>query len=110
MKYVYHWVAGNIEHIAKHGVKPGEAQDVVDGAEIGDAEELSGNAFRVWGSTRAGRPLQVAYSFKSGSDVDYEDLDIHQIAEIAEDRPLTYVYHARELNAREKAEHRRSQR
>ena len=114
MKYVYNWRAENVEHIGLHGVTPIEAEYVVEHAADPYPEELTEkdrkDRYLVHGPSGAGRLLQVIYVLKWSEDVDYEELTLEQIAEIAEDRPLAYIYHARDLNEREKRRYRRTRR
>ena len=110
MKQLYLWLADNIEHIARHGVAPPEAEQVVNGAADPYPIELDVNTYRVRGATAAGRLLHVLFSFKGLGNVDYEDLTLEQLEDLAKGVPLIYIYHARDMTPREKNQRRRKQR
>jgi len=75
----FRWNDWNVEHIARHGVRPAEAEDVV---KAGDRRRLELDKYKAVGRGSGGRWLQVIYIF---------------------DPPgVVYVIHARPLTDREK--------
>jgi uncharacterized DUF497 family protein len=70
-----------------HGVKPEEAEYVVEHPGSGFPRAEDNNKYRVWGQTLVGRYLQVIYIFSPAN--------------------VIYVIHARDLNDQEKRRFRR---
>jgi hypothetical protein len=58
---IFAWNAGNVTHIAKHGVAPVDAECVARNARPPYPEVRSDGKFLVWGQARAGRWLQVIF-------------------------------------------------
>jgi len=85
----FRWNDWNLEHIARHGVTPEEAEDVIAKARRPFPESGGDDKFRVWGRTRGGRFLQVVY--------------------VEDDDERLYVIHARPLDEKEKRRYRRRQ-
>ena len=83
----FRWNEWNEQHIARHGVMPDEAEDVVRGAQapypLADSEEK----YLVWGPGLGGRLLQVVFV------IDADD--------------TVFVIHARPLTEAEKRRYRR---
>src|SRR5688572_30255412 len=97
------WERWNRTHLEKHDVSQQEAQYVVEHRQPPFPEPLGVGKFVVRGQTREGRFLQVIYVFKWDEDIDYEELDIETIIELADtEAPHYYVVHARDLTAKEK--------
>ena len=86
----FRWNEWNVEHIARHGVRPEEAEDVVNTAKQPYPMERPDAKWLVWGQTRGGRSLQVVF--------------------ILDPDDTVYVIHARDLTAREKQRLRRRMR
>jgi uncharacterized DUF497 family protein len=86
----FRWNRWNAEHIARHGVDPEEAEDVVLGARSPYPLERPDEKFLVWGPGRGGRLLQVVFVLDSENTV--------------------YVIHARPLTETEKRRVRRGRR
>ena len=83
----FRWNEWNVEHIAGHGVRPEEAEYVVDNARSPYPRYEGDGRYRVLGQTEAGTYLQVVFIF---------------------DPPeVVYVIHARPLTEREKRRMRR---
>jgi uncharacterized DUF497 family protein len=86
----FRWNRWNVEHIARHGVDPEAAEQVVRAAErpypraIGDDKRL------VWGRDRGGQLLQVIFVF--------------------DDDGTVFIVHARPLTDTEKRRYRRARR
>ena len=83
----FRWNDWNVEHVARHGVAPEEAEQVVRAAARPWPQRIEEDKWLVWGRTRGGRPLQVVFV-------------------VDEDDPL-YVLHARPLTEQEKRRFRR---
>ena len=101
---VFSWDATNREHIARHGVTPEEAEDVVRNAENPFPQTIEDDKFVVWGATESGRYLQVIYVLKSPGEVSYESLAVEdwmgiEAGEVAE---VIRVIHAMDLTSRMK--------
>jgi hypothetical protein len=74
---IFQWLPHNILHIAKHGVEPLKAEEVVLGASPPYPEESDDEKLRVWGQTLAGRYLQVIYVELEDDEVVLEALDLY---------------------------------
>jgi len=83
----FRWNEWNVEHIARHGVMPDEAEYVVRTAKNPFPRKIEEDKWLVWGRGRGDRFLQVIYV-------------------LDEDRTV-YVIHARPLEDREKRRFRR---
>jgi uncharacterized DUF497 family protein len=86
----FRWNEWNVEHLARHSVKPEEAEDVVLMAKQPYPLERPDDKWLVWGATSSGRALQVVF--------------------VLDDDDTIYVVHARDLTPREKRRHRRRRR
>lgn len=86
----FRWNEWNVEHVARHGVTPEEAEDVVIGASQPYPLKRPDEKWLVWGATRQDRMLQVVFVLDEGDAI--------------------YVIHARELTPREKRRFRRRRR
>jgi uncharacterized DUF497 family protein len=67
-KSEFDWDSGNIEHVARHGVNPSEAEEAVSNHPVILATVLSSGEARTVcaGRTAAGRVLKVVYTLRSG--------------------------------------------
>lgn len=83
----FRWNDWNIEHLAKHGVDPDEAEQVIAQARSPYPMGRSDDKYLVWGSGRADRLLQVVFVLDADATV--------------------FVIHARPLTDREKRQFRR---
>lgn len=83
----FRWVAWNLDHIAEHGVGPGETEEVVEMARSPFPRRIEDDKWLVWGATLAGRQLQVVFVLDANGTV--------------------FVIHVRDLTAREKRRLRR---
>ena len=109
---VFSWEELNREHIARHGVSPAEAEEVVLSAEDPFPATIEGDKLVVWGATGSGRHLQVVYVFKTPDEVAYESLAVEdwiaiEAGEVAE---VIRVIHAMDLTPRMKRSLRRRRR
>jgi uncharacterized protein len=86
----FRWNEWNVEHLARHGVKPDEAEDIVVAARQPYPLERPDAKWLVWGRTAAGRALQIVF--------------------VLDDDDTIYVIHARDLTTREKQRYRRRRR
>lgn len=85
----FRWNEWNVEHIARHGVAPEEAENVVRFAKNPFPRKIEEDKWLVWGRGTGGRFLQVIYVMD-------------------QDRTV-YIIHARSLDRREKRRFRRNQ-
>jgi uncharacterized DUF497 family protein len=85
----FRWNEWNVEHIARHGVLPEEAEMAVRAARSPFPRKIEEDKWLVWGRGQGGRFLQVIFVLN-------------------EDR-TAYVIHARPLDDREKRRFRRRQ-
>lgn len=79
---VFSWDDTNHDHIAKHGVRPEEAEDVVRNAEDPFPQTIEDDKLVVWGATESGRYLQVIFVIKTPDKVSYESLAVEDWMEI----------------------------
>ena len=86
----FRWNEWNVEHLARHGVKPEEAEHVVMVARQPYPLERPDEKWLVWARTPSGRALQVVF--------------------VLDDDDTIYVIHARDLTTREKQRFRRRRR
>jgi uncharacterized DUF497 family protein len=102
---IFAWDERNVAHIAKHGVKPREAEFLVRHARSPFPESTRDGKFRAWGQTQEGRYLQVVFVYPRDEDVDLESLDpLDRLAFADGLETVIYVIHARDLEEREKKE------
>jgi len=86
----FRWNEWNVDHIAKHGVEPEEAEYVVERARSPYPRKEDEGKYRMRGRTEEGQWLQVIYIFSP----EY----------------VAHVIHARPLTDREKKQERRHRR
>lgn len=86
----FRWNDWNIEHVARHGVDPAEAEQVIVDARPPWPLVRDDEKWLVWGRGRGGRPLQVVF--------------------VLDDDDTVFVIHARPLTEREKRRFRRRSR
>ncbi len=78
----FRWNAWNVEHLARHGITPEEAEDVIASALRPYPRRIDDDKLLVWGPGRGGRLLQVVF--------------------VMDDNGTAFVIHARHLTEREK--------
>ena len=78
----FRWNDWNLEHLAKHGVDPDEAEQVITQSRAPYPMSRSDGKYLVWGQGRADRLLQVVF--------------------VLDDDGTVFVIHARRLTDREK--------
>lgn len=61
MKQEFRWIEWNLGKCEKHGVRPDEAEQVVEHARRPFPQRVAERKYLVWGQTEAGRYLQVIY-------------------------------------------------
>ena len=83
----FRWIDWNIDKVAEHGVRPEEAESVVEGAADPYPKHREDDKFLVWGATTAGRLLQVVF--------------------LLDEDDRVFIIHARPLTEREKRRRRR---
>lgn len=84
----FKWDAWNIEHIARHGVQPGEVEEVFFNQPL--FRKSRGGAYIALGPTDDGRLLAVIYAVRPGSEI--------------------YVVTARDMDSKERRLYRRERR
>jgi uncharacterized DUF497 family protein len=85
---VFDWDDANVLHLARHGIDPSEAEDVVAGPSVAQrGSQRHAERYRVLGRTTGGRYLVILYDMLPDGRI----------------RPFT----GWEMNAREKAIYRR---
>lgn len=84
----FRWNDWNVEHIAKHGVPPEEAEQVIRGATRPYPRKIKDEKWLVWGRGRGGRLVQIVF--------------------VLDDDESIFVIHARPLTDKEKRRFRRS--
>ncbi len=88
--YEFRWNAWNLDHVAKHGLTPDDAEFVVNRARPPYPESIEDEKWRVRGQTEDGTYVQVVYIFSP--------------------ERVIYVIHARPLTESEKRALRRRRR
>lgn len=83
----FRWDEWNVEHLAKHGVRPDEAEHVVEHASHGDTAYRGDGKYLAWGPGHGGRFLQVVF--------------------VVDEDGSVYVIHARGLTENEKRKYRK---
>lgn len=101
------WDSWNRDHIAKHGVSVNEAAYVVAHARAPYPADAGDDKFCVRGSTPASRVLQVIFVYRPVETIALDELPPHERLELAEQRAVLYVIHARDLKPGEKRRLRR---
>jgi uncharacterized protein len=86
----FRWNDWNEEHVARHGVRPEEAEFVVETARRPFPRKIEHDKWLVWGRGAGGRLLQVVF--------------------LVEEEDSIYVIHARPLTDTEKRRYRRMER
>ncbi len=84
---LFRWIQWNIDKVTLHGVTPQEAEHVVECAKNPYPQYREDCMFLVWGSTSAGRLVQVVY--------------------VLDEDDIVFVIHARPLTDKEKRRRRR---
>ena len=83
----FEWDEDNVEHIARHGVDPSEAEEVLRGRRV--EQGARGGLRMAWGASAVGRHLLVVFANRKG---------------------VIRVVTARDMSAREKMRFRRRKR
>lgn len=86
----FRWNEWNLEHLAEHGVRPDEAEALVENATRPFPMQPGEGRHLVWGRGDGGRLLQVIY--------------------LLDDDGTVFVIHSRPLTRREKHRYRRMRR
>jgi uncharacterized DUF497 family protein len=105
---IYQWNAWNLEHIGKHGVKPVEAEYVVDHARTPFPRGIGRDKQLVWGKTESGRYLQVIFVYLSDDHVDFSSLSpLERLRFESGEDEVGLIIHARDMTADQKRQYRR---
>jgi uncharacterized DUF497 family protein len=88
--FEFRWIIWNIQKCDVHGVRPSEAEEIVNGAMRPYPRRIDNGKIMVRGQTRDGRWLQVIYVLETGN--------------------VVFVIHARPLTETEKRQIRRNRR
>jgi uncharacterized DUF497 family protein len=109
---VFWWDDVNRDHIARHGVSPHEAEDVVCNAEDPFPQTIEDDKLVVWGATQSGRFLQVIYVLKTPDEVSYESLAVEDWMDVESGEVVVVirVIHAMDLTPRMKQQLRKRRR
>lgn len=109
---IFAWDDTNREHIAVHGVRPDEAEFVVENAAPPFPQDVGDGKRRVWGPTAAGRVLQVIYVLKRQDEVAFASVAPSEWAllEAAPAAKIVRVIHAMDLTTNMKRQLRRRRR
>jgi len=107
MEFLFAWDDWNVEHIARHGISPLEAEYVVRHAQAPWPEQKGDDKLRVWGATERGELLQVIFTLKRPDELDFDSLTAEQWADLDDDDEVIYVIHAMPLTDSMKRKYRR---
>ena len=96
---IFAWDDNNRTHLAKHNVRPEEAEEVVVGVRPPFPMEIGDEKLVVWGQTDDGRYLEVIFVLKPPQDVLYESLTAEDWHEVESGRAteIIRVIHAMDL-------------
>lgn len=104
---IFAWHSANVEHIAKHGVRPEEAEYVIRHARPPYPRMQVWPKRLVWGQTASGRYLQVIFVVLPDERVNMEWLDQEDQIAFMEGARVAYVVHAMEMTEDQKRRHRK---
>jgi hypothetical protein len=104
---IFIWNDDNVDHIAKHGVTPDEAEYVVDHAKPPFPRAAGDGKFIVWGRAAYGSYLQVGFVFLPDERVDVGLLDPFQLLDFQAGAEVVYVFHAMPLTDDQKRQYRK---
>lgn len=107
---IFQWSDGNEEHIAKHGVRPSEAQYVVEHALPPFPRGIEDEKQLVWGQTEAGRFLQVIFVYLADEQVDFPSLSPVDRIGFQGGEVVRLVIHAMSMTNDQKRQYRRLKR
>jgi uncharacterized DUF497 family protein len=83
----FRWNAWNVDHIARHGIDPEDAEAVVEDATPPFPKRAPDDKWLVWGQATNGALIQVVF--------------------VLDEDDTVFVIHARPLTERERARYRR---
>lgn len=101
------WDAWNRAHIAKHGVQPQEAAELIERATPPFPRRVGPNKYLVRARTHKGRYLQVIYVIRSADTIRWDDLEFEDRVALEAGEEAQYVIHARDLSHGERRTVRR---
>jgi hypothetical protein len=106
------WDDENIEHLAKHGVDPDEANEVLADMQPPFPQALENGKLLAWGQTLEGRFLQIIFVHRTVQSLDWELLNWEDRMALQDydGVEVLYVIHARDLTPDEKRQLRRRKR
>lgn len=108
---IFAWDEWNLNHIAEHGVKPPEAEYIVNHARMPFPREIGEEKHLVWGQTEPGRYLQVIFVYRSDDEIEYESLELEDILDLSENHAMAiYIIHAMDLTLKMKRQFHRLRR
>ena len=109
---IFSWDVWNIDHIAKHGVTPADAEYVVRNAESPFPRVLADDKLVVWGQAEDGTYVQVIFVYRELEEVDFGALTLEQLVSISEGdvSDVLYVVHAMPLSPKMLRQYRRLRR
>ena len=110
MDFLFAWDDWNVEHIARHGITPQEAEHVIRHAQAPWPEQKGEDKLQVWGATELGELVQVIFTLKRSDELPFESLTADQWAELDDHDEVIYVIHAMPMTESMKRKYRRRRR
>jgi uncharacterized DUF497 family protein len=109
---LFAWDEWNVGHIAEHGVSPDEAEYVIRSATPPFPRDLGHGKHVVWGATEAGRLLQVVFAYRSEDQLDFDSIEMTDLAALSNGSAtaVVYIVHAMPLSGRLLHQYRRTRR
>jgi len=84
-----------VSHLAKHGVKPAEAEYVLRNAGKGFPRKIGDGKWIVKGSLEDGRSLQVIFIYPEDDEIDVDSLSVPDLIDYSDGNgKVVYVIHA----------------
>ena len=107
MDFLFAWDDRNVEHIARHGINPLDAEHVIRRARAPWPEQKGNDKLRVWGASERGELIQVIFTLKHPDELEFDSLTAEQWADLSDDDEVIYVIHAMPLTESMKRKYRR---
>jgi uncharacterized DUF497 family protein len=109
---IFSWDEWNIDHVAKHGVPPADAEYVVRHAEPPFPRVLSDDKLIVWGRAEDGSYLQVIFVYRASEEIDYGALTLEELMALSDgdETEVLYIVHAMPLSPKMLRQYRRLRR
>lgn len=109
---IFSWDEWNIDHVAKHGVTPADAEYVVRHAEQPFPGVLADDKLVVWGRAEDGSYLQVIFVYRASDEIDFGALTLEELMALSdgEETEVLYIVHAMPLSPKMMRQYRRLRR